>query len=89
MNIGFGDMLPDGRIPDKVNSNNSDIIKVLATVVDILRYFTAQYPQAEIYFHGSTKDRTKLYGRIYSTYYPIFSKEFAIAGVVLTLELIC
>jgi hypothetical protein len=64
VNIGFGDLLSDGCIDDKVNSNNGDIIKVLATVVDILRHFTTKYPQAEIYFQGSTENRTKLYSRI-------------------------
>lgn len=81
VNLGFGDLLPDNTIDDKVNSNNGDIVKVLATVVDILRHFTTLHPQVEIYFRGSTTERTKLYSRILKTYYPIFSKEFAIAGV--------
>jgi len=67
MNLAFGDLLPDGTIDDQVNSNNGDIIKVLATVIDILRHFTIQYPKAEIYFEGSTEERTKLYGRIIRT----------------------
>ena len=81
MNIRFGDLLPDDSIDDKVISNNGDIIKVLATIVDILRHFTTQHPQTEIYFHGTTEDRNRLYRRIIRTYYPEFSKEFAIAGV--------
>lgn len=81
VNLGFGDLLPDGSMDDKVNSNNGDILKVLATVVDILRHFTMQHPLTEVYFQGSTKERTKLYSRILKTYYSIFSKEFAIAGV--------
>ncbi len=28
-NLGFGDLLPDGSIDDKANSNNGDIVKVL------------------------------------------------------------
>jgi hypothetical protein len=28
MNLGFGDLLPDGTIDDKANSNNGDITKV-------------------------------------------------------------
>lgn len=82
MNMGFGDLLPDGSMDDKANSNNGDIIKVLATVVDILRHFTEQFPKAEIYFQGSTEERTNLYGRILRTYYTIFSKEFVIAGAI-------
>lgn len=81
-NLGFGDLSPDGTIDDKVNSNNGDIVKVLATVVAILRNFTEQNPQAEIYFEGSTVERTVLYGRILKTYYTTFSKEFSIACIL-------
>jgi hypothetical protein len=35
-----------------------------------------------IYIEGSTVERTKLYTRILTTYYPIFSKEFSIVGVI-------
>lgn len=31
-NLAFGDLLPNGDIDDKANSNNKDIIKVFATV---------------------------------------------------------
>jgi hypothetical protein len=82
INLGFGDLMPDGTIADRVNSNNGDLIKVLATVIDILKHFTTRYPQAIIYFRGSTNERTKLYGRILKTYYTLFSKEFTIIGIV-------
>jgi hypothetical protein len=36
VNLGFGDLLPDGSVDDTVNSNNGDMAKVLATVIDIL-----------------------------------------------------
>jgi len=52
VNLGFGDLLPDGSIDDMANSNNGDIVKVLATVVDILRHFTARYPKAKRYIFG-------------------------------------
>ena len=74
--------MPDDSIDDKANSNNGDLVKVLATVIEILRHFTMQYPDAEIYFEGSTEDRTALYARILKNYYSIYSKEFAIAGVI-------
>ena len=82
MNLGFGDLLPDGTIDDKANSNNGDIVKVLATVVDILRHFTAKYPKAVIYFRGSTEERTKLYGRILRSYYQSFSKDFILMAII-------
>lgn len=82
VNLGFGDVLPDGSIDDQANSNNGDIVRVLATVVDILRHFTTKFPKAEIYFRGSTGERTRLYSRIIRTYYSQFNTEFAIAGVL-------
>jgi hypothetical protein len=81
MNLGFGDLLPDGSVDDTANSNNGDLIKVLATVLGILRDYTAEYPQAEVFFAGSTFERTKLYTRILKTYYPTFSKEFTISAI--------
>jgi hypothetical protein len=35
-NLGFGDLLPNGEMDDTANSNNGDIIKIFATVVNIL-----------------------------------------------------
>ena len=81
-NLGFGDLLPDGSIDDTANSNNGDIVMVLATVIGILKDFTAEFPQAEIYFSGSTIERTKLYTRILKTYYASFSKEFKITAII-------
>jgi len=81
MNFGFGDLLPDGSIDDKANSNNGDILKVMATVVEILKNFTASNPQIVIYFAGSTDERTILYARILKNYYAIFSREFVIFGI--------
>lgn len=82
----IGDMLPDGSVDDKSISNNGDIVKVLATVVSILRNFIDENPQAYIAFTGSTNERTKLYGRILSTYYYTLSKEFKIMAFVNTGE---
>jgi len=80
-NLCFGDLLPDGTIDDTVNSNNGDIVKVLATVVDILRAFCLQHHAVQIYFEGSTELRTILYARILKTYYTDIAMEFAIAGL--------
>jgi len=82
MNLGFGDLLPDGTVDTTANSNNGDILKALATVVDILKHFTDIYPNAIVFFTGSTKERTKLYARILRTYYTYFSEEFIIYAVV-------
>ena len=53
-NLGFGDLLPNREIDYKANSNNEDIIKVFATVIDILQEFTKMNPSFIIQFEGST-----------------------------------
>jgi hypothetical protein len=82
INMGFGDLMPDGTIDDQANSNNGDMVRVLATTVEILRDFMAMYPDCQIFFAGSTVDRTRLYGRILKTYYSIFSKQFIIKVLI-------
>lgn len=63
-------------------SNNGDIIKVLATVVRILKAFTLLRPGIKIIFTGSTPERMRLYQRILKMYYAEFTKEFKITGLV-------
>jgi len=82
MNLGFGDLLPDGSIDDTVHSNNGDIIKVLSTVVRIITDYTSHFPSIEILFTGSTDERTRLYTRILRTYYDVFNKQFTIKGII-------
>ena len=83
-NLGFGDLLSNGEIDDTANSNNGGIIKIFATVIDILQHFTQKYPSVTIVFAGSTEDRTKLYNRIIKRYYQEFCKLFYISGAVET-----
>ena len=81
-NLAFGDLKPDGSIDDMSNSNNGDIIKVLTTVISIVKDFTSKNPQAYIVFTGSTEERIKLYARILKSYYSVFIKEFTISGFI-------
>ena len=80
-NLGFGDLLPNGEIDDKAKSNNGDIIKVLSTVIHIIKDFTDTNREAKISFKGSTKERTVLYQRIIKTYLDTFRKEFLITAL--------
>jgi len=81
-NLAFGDLLPDGTIDDTSNSNNGDIVKVLATVISILKDFTAKNPKAYVFFTGSTGERVQLYRRILKSYYSMFSKDFKIMAYI-------
>jgi hypothetical protein len=78
VNLGFGDVLPDGSVDDKANSNNGDIVRVLGTIVQIMIDFTGKFPDLEIFFAGSTPERSKLYLRIIRAHYHKFSKIFVI-----------
>ena len=81
-NLGFGDLLPNGNVDDRVNSNNGDIMKVLVTIVQIVRDFTVQHPNAKVAFAGSSTERTRLYTRILKMYYKDFCKEFKITALI-------
>jgi hypothetical protein len=82
VNMGFGDLQPGGAVDDKANSNNGDMVRVLATMVHILLDFTTNFPAVEVFFTGSTDERTRLYSRIVRTYYRTFSKDFRINVLV-------
>ena len=79
-NLGFGDLLANGKIDDKANSNNEDIIKVFSTIINIIKDFSEENPDSKIVFRGSTKGRTALYQRILKTYFDTFRKEFLITA---------
>ncbi len=80
-NLGFGDLMGNGEIDDKANTNNGDMTKVLSTIIHIIRDFTENNREAKIAFKGSTKERTTLYQRILSTYINTFTKEFIITAL--------
>ena len=82
--MGFGDLLSNGTVDDLSNSNNGDIIKVLSTVITILKEFINSTPDIKIVFTGSTKERTRLYQRIIKMNFYQFSKDFIISGLIKT-----
>jgi hypothetical protein len=82
--LSFGDLLSDGSIDDTANSNNGDILKILTTVVQITKDFTAQFPDVIIVFAGSTDERTMLYARILKMYFEYFGKDFKITAFIKT-----
>ncbi len=47
--------MPDGQVDDKVNTNNSDLVKVLGTVISIIQSFLNENMEAKIFFTGSTQ----------------------------------
>ncbi len=59
-------------------TNNTDIVKVLSTVINIINDFTKEYPMIKIAFKGSCETRNALCQRILKTYFKIFEQEFVI-----------
>ncbi|MBO9199726.1 MULTISPECIES: DUF6934 family protein [Niastella] len=81
-NLAFGDLLTNGELDDLARSNNGDIIKIFATIIDVVRTFTTKNPSFIIYFKGSTPQRTLFYSRILKTYYQYYSTKFDVVGYV-------
>jgi len=82
VNLGFGNLLPDGGWDDRAISDNGDMLKILATVIKIVTAFSGKFPFLTIVFTGSTPERTNMYNRILTTYYTEFTKDFVITGLI-------
>lgn len=78
--LALVDVMDDGSFSDSVRSNNGDRNKVLATVVQTLRFFFEKYPDATIIFSGSDEIRTRMYERIISGELEKESNRFAFLG---------
>lgn len=82
LNLAFGDLMVDGTIDNRKESNNGDMGIVLATVIQIVIAFIMQHPHYTVFFRGSTEQRMVVYERILRAYYQEFKKEFIITGLV-------
>lgn len=61
-NLAFGDWNKKTKmLDDLTRSNNNDMNKILATVALTTLDFTERFPEARIFFEGSTPARTRLY----------------------------
>jgi hypothetical protein len=80
-NLAFGDKDEiTGAINDEVITNNGDMEKVLATVVEAVYIFTNNTPNCLVYATGSTLSRTRLYRIGISKYLDEMQKDFYIFG---------
>jgi hypothetical protein len=60
-NLALADANEDGSFSDKAVTNNDDMEKVIATVIQAILRFFEKYPSKWVYIEGSTPDRTRLY----------------------------
>lgn len=80
-NLGFGDKLENGDIDDLIRNDNKDRNKILATIVAIIYEFTSIYSDKNVFFSGSTPERTRLYRMAISLNLNELEKDFEIFGV--------
>ena len=71
-----------GKIDDMSNSNNGDVSKVLATVIQIVIDFLERNKGATVFFTGSTPGRTNLYNRILRKQYLSYKDKYHIMASV-------
>ena len=82
-NLAFGDWDEvTGKLNDKAVSNNSDQLKVLNTVAELVLDFINFWPNAIIKIEGSTSARTRLYQMRISSFWQEISREFEIYGKI-------
>ena len=81
-NLAFGDWNEDlGGIDDMVVTDNGDMEKVLATIIQITAKFLMSNHRSSVQFTGSTPVRTRLYQMIVSTNYESISLQFEVWGI--------
>lgn len=85
-NLGFGDWNEEtNQLDDQITSKNGDTEMVLATVAETANEFWIEYPNASIFFMGSTPNgevprRTRLYQMKINSYFSEISKLVDIEG---------
>jgi hypothetical protein len=81
-NLAFGDVDENGRLNDSVVSNNGDMHKVLATVIQTVLTFLEIYPTRRVYFSGNSPARNRLYRAILSRDIESWSEMFEVDGIL-------
>jgi hypothetical protein len=89
-NLAFGDKRTikkeDGsivaEIDDRVDSENGDRDKILATVAVSVYEYTSTYPERYVIFSGSDERRTRLYRMAITKNYEELERDFYIFGLV-------
>ena len=84
-NLALGDILESGEVSDMTISNNSDLEKIIATVVQTIFLFFEKYPKNFVYFKGSTDIRTRLYRIVIARELEEANQFFKIYGISNTL----
>lgn len=69
-NLGFGDWNAEMQdVDNRINTNNQDRQKVLATIAETVLDFLRNSPNAAVFAKGSTTSRTRLYQMSIAAYH--------------------
>jgi hypothetical protein len=80
-NLTLADILADGSIDVLSKSNNGDLDKILATVIQTILAFLVFYPIKKIVFTVSTPSRTRLYQIVLSKEFDKVKERLDIMGI--------
>ena len=81
-NLALGDLLENGEVSDSIVSDNGDLKRVIATVVQTMLDFFRKYPDCSIYFKGNTPERTRLYRIIINKEFKEATRTFQLFGII-------
>ena len=81
-NLAFGDMNEDGFLDDLSISNNQDMERILATVIQTTFSFFRTYPNKKLFFTGSTPARTRLYRAAINKVINDLKEEIVVEGII-------
>lgn len=79
--LAFGNQKSDNTLDYIVINNNGDRNKIIATVIKAVHEFTDYYPDAFVFFSGSSNGRNRLYRAAISTYLQSHLSKFNIWGL--------
>jgi hypothetical protein len=80
-NLALLDKLPTGEESDMVVTNNADMPRVLATVIQIAADFLTRFPEVTLVFQGSDERRTRLYRYVLSREVEKLNRIFVVFGL--------
>ena len=79
-NLALVDVMPDGSLADNVTTNNQDVRRVIATVIQTVLAFFERYSDGLVYFRGSDDVRTRFYRILITRELEQASQPFSIYG---------
>ena len=78
-NLAFGDV-QDGKLSNKVVSNNNDFVKVLSTVAKCAYVFLERNPGTILHIQPVDDRRRNLYNAVFKRHYEALTENFEIWG---------